>query len=439
MYRRREKATKMATKNPIKFKDNFVEALDEFSDDSEPLSKVQGLHADKVVAGLFLYVGPRKSVWRFRQRRTARDKSGRRPTVAKTLGSPPEVGVADARKAALALASAVANDKAPPSKRTATTFETAWTGYLAYLQAKANAKGKPARHHANAVKLGDSLILPTWGKWSLIDMSSKDGVGAVADWHKKISRTNGPVSANRACELIRATYARWGRRDDLPERLPTKAVDWNVEEPSQHALAPKDFKAWRAAWDKLGSDVHKGYFLFCLLTGVRPGEGARIKLQNIDTGARTFTIPNAKAGKDIVLPMTKEMAYAVKLAVEAPAEKQTIRMRGLRGMKRGEVRIVARKQPHHEIIDPDLIFPGCRQMPSRTGLPMAGQALRHTFKTLHVALGISETLSSFLMGHALEGVSAKYIAEMIVLRSDELREAQCKISARVFELLGLKL
>ena len=34
MYRRREKATKMATKNPIKFKDNFVEALDEFSDDS---------------------------------------------------------------------------------------------------------------------------------------------------------------------------------------------------------------------------------------------------------------------------------------------------------------------------------------------------------------------------------------------------------------------
>ena len=45
---------------------------------------------------------------------------------------------------------------------------------------------------------------------------------------------------------------------------------------------------------------------------------------------------------------------------------------------------------------------------------MAGNALRHTFKTLHVGLGISETLSHFLMGHALEGVSAKYIAELIV-------------------------
>jgi hypothetical protein len=41
----------MATKNPIKLKDNFVEALDEFSDEADGLSKVQGLHADKVVAG----------------------------------------------------------------------------------------------------------------------------------------------------------------------------------------------------------------------------------------------------------------------------------------------------------------------------------------------------------------------------------------------------
>ena len=416
-----------------KLKDPYVEALTEFSD--EPLT--QGLYPDKVVAGLFLYVGPRKSVWRFRQRRTARDKSGRRPTVAKSIGTFPEVNTADARKVALALASAVANDKAPPSKRTSTTFEAAWVRYLEYLEAKANAKGKPARHHANAKKLGDNLILPTWAKWSLIDMSNAPE--AVEEWHAKMTRVHGPVSANRAAELIRAAYKRHAKRDTTLsfDRLPTSAVEWNKEEPSEHALDPKDFPAWRNAWDQLDSDIHRGYFLFCLLTGCRPGEAARIKLDNIDPVARTFTIPNAKAGKDIVLPMTKEMAYAVVMAVNAPPASPTIKMRGLRGMKRGEVRVVTRKQPHHEIIDKDLVFPGCRQMPSRTGLPVAGQALRHTYKTLHVGLGISETLSSFLMAHALEGVSAKYIAEMIVLRSAELREAQAKISKRIFELLGL--
>jgi hypothetical protein len=48
-------------------------------------------------------------------------------------------------------------------------------------------------------------------------------------------------------------------------------------------------------------------------------------------------------------------------------------------------------------------------------------------------------LSHFLMGHALEGVSAKYIAELIVANGAALREAQEKISRHVCELLGLKL
>jgi hypothetical protein len=162
------------------------------------------LHADKVVAGLFLYVGPRKSVWRFRQRRTTKNKSGRRPTIAKALGTFPEISTADARKAALALASDAANEKAPPSKRDAVTFERAWPGYLEKLLRKARDKGKPPRHHANAVKLGDSLILPQWGKWTLLAMAQDPE--AVEGWHGKVTRVHGPVSANRACELIRATY-----------------------------------------------------------------------------------------------------------------------------------------------------------------------------------------------------------------------------------------
>lgn len=435
-------ATKTAPRQPVKLKDNYVEALDEFSndvDEADGLSKVQGLYPDRVVAGLFLYVGPRKSVWRFRQRRTTRNKSGRRPTIAKTLGTTEEMTPVEARNAALALASAAANEKAPPSKRDAVTFEKAWPGYLEKLLRKARDKGKPPRHHANAVKLGDSLILPQWGKWTLLAMAQDPE--AVEAWHGKVTRVHGPVSANRACELIRATYNHRAARDVTLslDRIPTSSVQWNKEEAAQVALAPKDFKKWRTAWDDIESPVQRGYFLFCLLTGVRPGEGARIRKQDIDRKARTFTIPNAKAGKDITLPMTKEIEYAIDLALKAPPTSPTITMKGLRGMKPGEVRVVVRKRPHHEIIDPDLIFPGCRQMPSRTGLPMAGNALRHTFKTLHVSLGISETLSHFLMGHALEGVSAKYIAELIVVHGPALRKAQEKISAHVFELLGLKL
>jgi hypothetical protein len=41
------------------------------------------------------------------------------------------------------------------------------------------------------------------------------------------------------------------------------------------------------------------------------------------------------------------------------------------------------------------------------------------------------------MGHALEGVSARYINEIALTRSAELRAAQATISRRMFDLLGL--
>ena len=46
-------------------------------------------------------------------------------------------------------------------------------------------------------------------------------------------------------------------------------------------------------------------------------------------------------------------------------------------------------------------------------------------------------LISFLMGHSLQGVSAKYTNELMIANSEALRTAQEKISRRIFELLAL--
>jgi hypothetical protein len=43
-----------------------------------------------------------------------------------------------------------------------------------------------------------------------------------------------------------------------------------------------------------------------------------------------------------------------------------------------------------------------------------------------------------LMGHALEGVSAKYTDELMIANSQALRDAQEKISRRIVSLLGLE-
>ena len=122
-------------------------------------------------------------------------------------------------------------------------------------------------------------------------------------------------------------------------------VDFNKEEASQDALDFKDFPKWRKAWDKIeDAPIRKAYHLFCLLSGVRPGEGARLRWSNVRDNEQSFTIPIAKAGKDIVLPASPEIMAVLRMAREATYK------------------------GHHEVKIADLVFPGCAQISAREAL-----------------------------------------------------------------------
>src|SRR5471032_2324214 len=83
-----------------------------------------------------------------------------------------------------------------------------------------------------------------------------------------------------------------------------------------------------------------------------------------------------------------------------------------------------------------LVFPGCAQVGYRDKLPARGNMLGHTFRTVAADLGIDELLSHFLLGHAPEGVSQKYIARMILAAGPALRDAQRRMSRRMVALLN---
>jgi len=395
-----------AKKKPVKITDALCEAWREFADDDE---NVQGTYSDKDVRGLRRRVGKLRSTWEYyRQYR----RGGDVVTLREVLGHFPEMKTMTARKEADLIAGKIAGGTAKQSKRQATTFEVAWERYLDHLKRKAEEKGKAARWHANAKRLGDKYILPTFKDWTLMEMSRSPA--AIADFHATVSK-KGKISANHCARLIRACYKRETRLDrNLPPELPTSAVDFNREEPSQDALDFKDFPKWRKAWDKIeDAPIRKAYHLFCLLSGVRPGEGARLCWSDVRDNERTFTIPNAKAGRDIVLPYTEEIAAALRMAREAVA--------------------------HHEVKIADLVFPGCAQISAREGLPVRGQGLRHTYSTVAVDLEVDDLIRHFLMGHAPQGISQRYVATLIVQNGPAMRAAQERISKRIVSLLGLTL
>ena len=65
--------------------------------------------------------------------------------------------------------------------------------------------------------------------------------------------------------------------------------------------------------------------------------------------------------------------------------------------------------------------------------------MRHTYRTICADLEIDELISHYLMGHAPQGISQKYIATLILQNGPAMRAAQERISKRIVSLLGLKL
>ena len=70
---------------------------------------------------------------------------------------------------------------------------------------------------------------------------------------------------------------------------------------------------------------------------------------------------------------------------------------------------------------------------------MRGQGLRHTYSTVAVDLEVDDLIRHFLMGHAPQGISQRYVATLIVQNGPAMRAAQERISKRIVSLLGLTL
>jgi integrase len=385
------------TNRPRKLSDAHIEALREFGH--------VGVFPD-TFPGLRIRIGIRKASWVFFQQHRMK---GTRSHTFEVLGEWPVMTVAAARVDAKIIAGRIASGTIKPSKRAAVTLEAAIADYIAHLEKQAAKRGKPARWAYVARKIADKVILPKLGRWSLADLSNAPAV--VRDWHIEITEEHGPVYANHAARIVRATYNRTAKLDrSLPVRLPTSAVEFNDEEASKKALDFKNYRKWFATWRKLQSAVHRAYHLTGLLCGARPGELSRVKWTDLKPSQRCLVIGNAKAGSAISIPLSWPMVRALKIARdEARASDSTS----------------------------EFIFPATSQA-VRDDLPATGNTLRHAFKTLcSLDLKVDDTISSLLMGHALDGVSKKYISKIIITSGPALRSEQARISRRIVQLLGL--
>lgn len=378
------------------------------------------------VPGLRLRIGGRSAAWVYVSDKV--EKGSRVATYA-TLGkydrgtrdeqpirAPWHMNTKAAREAAMQHGASLVRGELPAHM--GESFADVFAAYLDKLAAKAENNGKLATWRDNVKSLGAKYLLPKWGNWTLAEMSEKRQ--AVGLWYNGLAR-DVPSTAHHCRRIIRAMY-NWQRRAgaklpaDNPALAPIERQEAYKTKPGRKALPRVNldqFPQWLAEWRQLPTRMQRAYWLFLLFTGQRPGETLGIEWSGLDEKHGTLTVVNAKAGADIVVPLSDPIRRVLAMARDAAGKGREA--------------------------ESGLIFHGAnaehwshREPP----LDVPGHGMRRTFKTVAASLGLPNEMSGRLLGHSPEGVSAGYEDPLSVQRAAFLADMQAKVSAAIIGLLG---
>jgi integrase len=252
------------------------------------------------------------------------------------------------------------------------------------------------------------------GRWEHVPLATiSNSPEGVRDWHLELSKKRGPVQANNAARLLRAIYRHAQKFNrSLPPIHPATGVQWNKQERANRAIPFAEFPAWAAQVDAIEKkDKHRAaYHRLCVLTGMRPGELARLRWEGVDCAKRKVVIGKTKTGIDIEIPMSLPIVRQLKLARAAGGSDVWV----FPGSGK-EGYLIETHERHRK-------------------LKHSGNAGRHTYRTVAAQIGVNELDIRLLLGHSLVGVSQGYITRALLVGSS-LRAAQRKISKRIVELM----
>jgi integrase len=116
---------------------------------------------------------------------------------------------------------------------------------------------------------------------------------AVAKWHAKVAKDNGPIQANRAKALLATMYSKASKHAGFTGPNPCIGVANFPEKSRERFLLPAEMQAFFRAL--AAEDAYwQAFFLLCLFTGSRRGNVASMEWTEIDLDNSVWHIPASK-------------------------------------------------------------------------------------------------------------------------------------------------
>ena len=145
--------------------------------------------------------------------------------------------------------------------------------------------------------------LKPWRKRPLREITRQD----VLAMHRRISEGHGGSTANNVFRHLRSVFnfvaAMYDDFPPNPVQILTQARAWHREVRRRTLIPAHQLPAWWRAVEK-EPEYSRDFLKIGLFTGMRRGEIARLRWENIDLERRQLHIPETKNGDPLDLPLS---------------------------------------------------------------------------------------------------------------------------------------
>jgi integrase len=368
----------------------------EVMDRLPPAASGQYTVRDTEEPGFFVVVGARTKT--FTVQVDVVDVLGKRATKKRAVGKWPQMGVAEARKAAREAKVALGREGVRPGGA-ALTLGDGWAELRATLLRDVEA-GRRSMRTVETYDYGAKL-LADWADTPLSRLS--DNSPEVRRRHRDLTAARGPRAADFAMVTLRRVYnyARKRRLDpNLPHFNPVDSVDLNPNVRRDTAMGASELAGWHKKLRALPNPVRQEFHMFCLLSGSRAGALTVARWEHLDMKRRVLHIPKPKGGakRAFDIPLSRPMLAC--LARARRAGRMVNAVNAAEWVFPGDLSRSHRPGFEGHIVE---------YREDRDDLPKWGGDLRQTYKTLSPEAGLSKTDVMILMNHADGDVNDGYM------------------------------
>jgi integrase len=304
-----------------------------------------------------------------------------------TLGPWPDLNVALAREKALEIRTAIAKGEDPHAAHLAGKREAAF-GELAdrYMNEYARVHKKPRSIKDDEYYLAH-YIPQGWRARRLSDISRSD----IERLHASLGQERGHYPANHSVRLLRHMFNRaidWGI---LRTVNPAQRLKLFREEKRERYLSLDELQRVNAALLEESDWRWRAYFPLALMLGTRKSELLAMRWADTDLAARTWRIPETKAGNSHLLPIPGP-AMAMLEALPSRAQSEWV--------------FPSKDSKAGHIVEPAKAWQRVRK---RAGVPdVRIHDLRHTLASWLVAQGFNPPLVERALNHTQVSTTNRY-------------------------------